>query len=148
MTIADRLSSFLKSKRLTANELSKLINVQRSTLSHILSGRNKPSLDLIERFTEAFPQVDIIWLITGKGEMNFKELKRESAPIELSFTQDEAIKGSKLELIEPVIEQIESVTSNEKPTEAPIVSPAEKKAIKTIIFYDNGSFDIFHNSLL
>ncbi|MES2627832.1 MAG: helix-turn-helix transcriptional regulator, partial [Bacteroidota bacterium] len=69
VNISDRIAALLKDKQLSAIELSKVIQVQRSTLSHILSGRNKPSIDLLERFHTAFEDLSLEWLITGKGKM-------------------------------------------------------------------------------
>jgi transcriptional regulator with XRE-family HTH domain len=43
------------------------IGVQRSSLSHLLSGRNKPSLDFILKILDVFPDVDLYWMINGKG---------------------------------------------------------------------------------
>ena len=47
------------------------IGVQRSSISHILSGRNKPSLDFILKVTNEFTDVDIYWLLNGKGSFPF-----------------------------------------------------------------------------
>lgn len=52
---------------LTASMLADKIGVQRSSISHILSGRNKPSLDFVLKITESFDEVDLYWLLNGKG---------------------------------------------------------------------------------
>ncbi len=160
MDIAERLSKILKDKKLTANELSKIIAVQRSTLSHILSGRNKPSLDLIERFYTAFPEISLEWLISGKGSMINRS---EEAPV----MPTEQVEVPKQDLFnEPVVFKADHVAQSlvndseeqaEYTTIQPVISDQSlaktpetvvKQAIKTIIFYDNGTFDIFNNSLL
>ena len=51
----------------TASIFAEKIGVQRSSISHILSGRNKPSLDFILKITGAFNEVDMQWLVSGKG---------------------------------------------------------------------------------
>lgn len=43
------------------------IGVQRSSISHIISGRNKPSLEFVLKVLKAFPEVDLYWLLNGKG---------------------------------------------------------------------------------
>ena len=63
----------------SASSFAEKIGVQRSSISHILSGRNKPSLDFILKITSAFNEVDIHWLINGKGEFPKNEVK-ESPP--------------------------------------------------------------------
>lgn len=52
---------------LTASSFADKIGVQRSSLSHLLSGRNKPSLDFILKVTEVFPEIDLYWILNGKG---------------------------------------------------------------------------------
>lgn len=63
---------------LTASSFADKISVQRSSISHLLSGRNKPSLDFILKVLECFPEVELLWLLNGKG--NF--------PIEENLSQD------------------------------------------------------------
>ncbi len=53
--------------QLSASLFADKIGVQRSSISHILSGRNKPSLDFILKITSVFNDVDIHWLLKGKG---------------------------------------------------------------------------------
>ena len=65
----DRIIQFLKEKNLTSTKFADEIGVQRSSISHILSGRNKPSFDFIEKMLIAYPDIDAQWLITGKGNM-------------------------------------------------------------------------------
>ena len=65
----DRFSLVLKAKNITASRLADDIKVQRSAISHILSGRNKPSLDLLQKIFETYPDISPDWLINGKGPM-------------------------------------------------------------------------------
>ena len=53
--------------QLTASMFADKIGVQRSSISHILSGRNKPSLDFILKVIAEFDEVDMYWLLNGKG---------------------------------------------------------------------------------
>jgi len=65
----DRVQNILESKQLTSSKFAEMIDVPRSTISHIISGRNKPSLDLITKIANTFPDISIDWLILGKGDM-------------------------------------------------------------------------------
>ena len=56
----------------SASSFAEKISVQRSSISHILSGRNKPSLDFILKILSAYPEVDLYWLFNGKGEFPSK----------------------------------------------------------------------------
>jgi transcriptional regulator with XRE-family HTH domain len=74
----NRLKKILEHHQLTASQFADQVGVQRSSISHILSGRNKPSLDFVLKVTHAFTDVDIYWLLNGKGTFP-KESKKEAA---------------------------------------------------------------------
>jgi transcriptional regulator with XRE-family HTH domain len=65
--ITERMRQVMESKGLNAKGFAELLGIQRSGLSHIYSGRNKPGLDLIQKILEVFPEVSADWLLTGKG---------------------------------------------------------------------------------
>lgn len=69
LIMVSRIEAILTAKDLTQTQFAASINIQRSTLSHILSGRNKPSLDFVLKVVEAFPEINIEWLTLGIGEM-------------------------------------------------------------------------------
>lgn len=62
-----RLEIILEYYSLSASGFADKIGVQRSSLSHLLSGRNRPSLDFIIKVVEVFPEVDLYWILNGKG---------------------------------------------------------------------------------
>lgn len=64
--------------QLSASLFADKIGVQRSSISHILSGRNKPSLDFILKITNEFKDVDIHWLLNGKGFFPKNDLNNNS----------------------------------------------------------------------
>mgnify|MGYP001453890126 FL=1 len=68
--ISLRLKEILRSQSINASEFAKKINVQRSSISHILSGRNKPSLEIVTKICKEFPEIDIEWLIFGTNKQN------------------------------------------------------------------------------
>lgn len=88
----DRLIEFLNAHNLSSTRLADQIGVQRSSISHIVSGRNKPSFDFIFKFLQHYPGVNPRWLIMGEGSMydapakqgslNFMEEKPKSTPRE------------------------------------------------------------------
>lgn len=59
----------MQSQNLTASQFADRIGIQRSGLSHILSGRNNPSLDFVLKVLKAFPELEPVWLLQGKGPM-------------------------------------------------------------------------------
>jgi transcriptional regulator with XRE-family HTH domain len=67
-----RIIEFLKSENKTSAQLAEEIGVQPSGISHILSGRNKPSLDFVIKMLEKYPFLSTDWLLFGKGDI-YKE---------------------------------------------------------------------------
>ena len=65
----NRLKNWMKLEGLKPSELADNIGVNRATISHILSGRNKPSIDFFEKLLQAYPNLNSNWLITGIGYM-------------------------------------------------------------------------------
>jgi transcriptional regulator with XRE-family HTH domain len=63
----DRIAHILKTKNLTATKFADDLDVQRSGISHILSGRNNPSLDFVIKIKETYPEFSLDWLLMGKG---------------------------------------------------------------------------------
>lgn len=82
----ERLIQFLKVHNLTSTRLADQIGVQRSSISHVVSGRNKPSYDFIYKFLQHFPRVNPRWLIMGEGSMYENQEQQGS----LLFQQEES----------------------------------------------------------
>jgi transcriptional regulator with XRE-family HTH domain len=117
----------MKLNNLSASAFADEIGVQRSSVSHILSGRNKPSLEFIQKVGDRFPKVDLAWLINGTTGR--KQDLEEAAP--------------KQEGIEEV------KTVEEKPVrpqqEEPVLKHKEggKRVEKVLVFYSDGTFKEF-----
>ena len=78
MSIQNRLHIVLKMHNLTASSFADKIGVQRSNVSHVLGGRNKPSLDFLEKILLTFPRVNANWLVTGKMNGTEQEITSTS----------------------------------------------------------------------
>lgn len=65
----DRLQQLLADKALTANKLAEMLEVQPSGISHILAGRNKPSIDFVTKLLTVFPDINPDWFILGTAPM-------------------------------------------------------------------------------
>ncbi|MFO8086509.1 MAG: helix-turn-helix transcriptional regulator [Bacteroidales bacterium] len=82
----DRIRLLIETQNLTASQFADIIKVQRSGLSHILSGRNNASLDFVQKVLTKFPEVSPDWLINGEGPMFRKKQKQNE---EVAEKQDE-----------------------------------------------------------
>ncbi len=81
MGLNERISKVIEYSGLTPSEFADEIDVQRSSISHITSGRNKPSLEFIIKIKSRFPELLWDWLVTGEGEMLKSELPEEKMPV-------------------------------------------------------------------
>ena len=66
-----RFQKWLDSEDLSATQLSNNINVSRAAISHILSGRNKPSIDFLDKILNKYPNINLNWLVSGIGNMSY-----------------------------------------------------------------------------
>ena len=65
----NRINLILQAKNITAKQFAEEIGIQPSGMSHILSGRNNPSLEFVNKVIRRYPEIDANWLLLGKGEM-------------------------------------------------------------------------------
>ncbi len=75
----DRLLKFLSAENITQSQLADTLGASRASISHILSGRNKPGYDFFENLARCYPSLSLEWLITGKGRMYRQSPAEESA---------------------------------------------------------------------
>ncbi|MDQ2793622.1 MAG: helix-turn-helix domain-containing protein, partial [Bacteroidota bacterium] len=67
--MVERIRTLLESRQLTPTQFADLIGVARPIVSHILSGRNKPSLEVVQRILAAMPDLSMAWLLNGSEPM-------------------------------------------------------------------------------
>lgn len=82
MSLNERISRVIEYSQLTPSEFADEIDVQRSSISHITSGRNKPSLEFIIKIKSRFPEILWDWLINGDGTMLQEKLSEPLPPAE------------------------------------------------------------------
>ena len=108
MLIQERLLLVLKMHTLTPSAFADKIGVQRSNVSHVLSGRNKPSLDFLEKILIHFPRVNAHWLITGaivegKQDLTATQLIENQEELNRSALKTEKIEVNQLKEIERIV---------------------------------------------
>ena len=69
MSVSVRLQKIMDYYKINSGELARKIGVQKSSISHVLSGRNKPSYTFLSKLIKAFPEINLKWFISGEGEM-------------------------------------------------------------------------------
>lgn len=124
--VAKKLEILFDYYQLNASAFADKIGVQRSSLSHLLSGRNKPSLEFVMKVVETFPEVDLYWLLTNQGE--FPSINSPTP----SFTTLET-KTTRQE------EQIAVEATNSIPQQNESTISADDLIEKVMVFYRNGT---------
>ncbi|MEC8682977.1 MAG: helix-turn-helix domain-containing protein [Bacteroidota bacterium] len=132
-----RLQKIMDEYDLNATSFADAIDVGRSSISHIISGRNKPSLEFVMKIIEAFPEVELYWLLNGKGSFPKSQVTKR-APIassQLAANFDD----------EPVALASNSTDASSTTQPTPDTSPSTKSDIERIvIFYKDGTFKSFN----
>ena len=112
--IAERIGKIIEENNLSASSFAKTIGVQRSSISHILSGRNNPSLDLLLKIHNAFNYISLEWLILGDNSM------------------------------EKTLEEIQNIDKSELIIDEKELSDNKQSLLREIVYYYNdGSFERF-----
>lgn len=142
-----RLEIIMDYYGLNASLFADKINVQRSSISHLLSGRNKPSLDFILKIMDAFPEVDLYWILIGKGSFPSAKIKNENTEkvtekIAVAPTPilDSSFENNMFSKINETEEEITATNKELNTLENKPLLSNEKSIEKIVIFYSNGKF--------
>lgn len=128
-----RLDKILAYYDLTAAAFAEEIQVGRSSISHILSGRNKPSLEFVLKVIERFPEVNLYWLLNGKGKFPSSKNLETPTPPTLEKTSIPDLFQTK--------ENLQVTKEAEKNTTESY--PKNKSISRIVIFYKDGTFESF-----
>lgn len=129
-----RLKQFLSAENITQSQFADSINVVRASVSHVLSGRNNPSYDFIKAIMSSYPQLNIEWLIFGKGKM-YKEKSEEI----LLFSDELTDNEPETVPCQPA-DDIQFYAKPESDLHIPSNEPQKRKVKKVIILYDDDSY--------
>ncbi|CAM4157180.1 helix-turn-helix transcriptional regulator [Flavobacterium antarcticum] len=138
-----RLEFIMDHYSLSASSFADKIGVQRSSISHLLSGRNKPSLDFVMKILDLFPELNLYWFLDGKGSY----LKNDSEQISVEEAQNtptpifEEVKKEEESAMK--VENAEELKSDNPPSSyANLLNQnSSTKQIDTIVFfYNDGTF--------
>lgn len=162
MNINDKIKQILIDKNLTPSYFADEIGVQRSSISHILSGRNRPSFDIIQKIIRRFPELGYEWIMeedqqpqNQSGQLNYgvprnnqlaqpaDRRDRYVSQPSVSYTAPSIHVRSQRNEIPPVMQQPVAAAPFEPTTSQDQVTPiekAEKKVERILIFYTDGSF--------
>lgn len=160
----NRLIAFLQAEELSSARFADIMQIQRSGVSHLLSGRNKPGYDFFEKFLQKFPAINIEWLISGRGKMYKEQANAVPQPLPTPLPRVEEIGLFATPALSPQSKQSEGTIAQDtacfnpqseshntgdetSPTAKPDLSndktenKAQRHIKKLIILYSDGSYD-------
>lgn len=144
----DRISQIMNKKGFSATQFAEKIGISASSLSHILNGRNNPSLDVVMRIHKAFETINTDWLIYGTGSMESTPIAGKDRDLfsmanaenlNSSSNEAEAMKNRK----ETMVKQPENTTKEFVRQEIRYVEKPLKQITEIRIFFDNGTYETF-----
>lgn len=167
--INQRISTVIEHFELSNSEFADEVEVQRSSISHIVSGRNKPSLDFLIKVKERFPELTWDWLIKGEGEMLAKTPEKEENTEEkptstlpdlfsmiddenfgITESEDRVLTEKPSESLLPTPSKEESKISDSQRLEVKEIEKTiqntdnqQNKIKRIVLFYENGKFESF-----
>ena len=127
----DRILQLMKQKDLTASQFADEIGIQRSGISHLLSGRNKPSLDFVVKVLNRYPDVSADFLLFGRAPA-------ESGSEQIQFPAErEIVKEAPTLFDSPVVPEQKKET---RPIRQVSKEKTDRKIEKIVVFYDDRTF--------
>ena len=142
-----RIEKIMNHYSISASSFADAMGVGRSSISHILSGRNKPSLDFVMRIIEAYPEVSLQWLLYNEGTFPLSSnIKISEASVPSSSTPPENAAAQEIE--QDLFSNSDDVLENEneesttETKETPLLQKTEndERIDKIVIFYKDGTF--------
>ena len=147
----DRIIKIMQKEEMSAVQFAEKIEISPSSLSHILNGRNKPSLEVVMKIHKACTYVNLLWLLYGEGEME----NQENAPV----LEDSAISGMMMYGESPIFASNgteDGENRKEMQLKSPVFAPKEivreevkyvekpaRKITEIRIVFDNGTYETF-----
>ena len=152
----NRINLILRAKNITAKQFAEEIGIQPSGMSHILSGRNNPSLEFVSKVIRRYPEIDANWLLLGKGEMYGQLGMRDEEPLpEPTLFSAPLPEPAPLSEPEEAVEEqdvreecdlqdlpdcVSEECGQEKKEPAPIKQDG-RRMVKILMFYDDHTFE-------
>ncbi len=147
MTLTEKIELLIKRTQMSASQFADVINIPRSSISHIVSGRNKPSLDVVQKILKSFPEIsaeELLYEDRNLAYLGKSVVHSTSSPIGSLFDQ---IPETSRESTEKKSLEVRPVQSNLKPIEK--VDKIEDKKIQesTIEVVSSGVNQIYANHI-
>lgn len=150
----ERIRQLLEHYSVSPAEFAAKLGVQRSAVSHILSGRNNPGLEFLQKILTAFPQVSADWLLLGTGELVRNDLATAPTATKSDSPGNDPAQKSEITHQDNTEDRTETQADEKKRNEPRQVQVVKTKnrdlketpVHKIVFIYADGTFDVFNPS--
>ena len=142
ITMKERILEFLRMENKTSAQFAEEIGVQPSGISHIISGRNNPSLDFVLKMLEKYPSLSTDWLLFGRGSI-YKEPKMADLFSDIEMSKPENSVGNKDKIAEKQASEKEFVLNNQAELSERSIQE-HYRVSKIVWFFDDNTFKEYY----
>lgn len=152
----ERILQLIELFNMTPTQFAQSVGIQRATLQHILSGRNEPSLKIVMAIHNAFPDIELEWLLYGKG-MAIPQLQSQNDKVETKNETYPILPGMESEFFKPQVEaktEYSNLREINKPTspikksgnkelnnaKSKLESQSQRRVKEIILFFEDGTY--------
>jgi transcriptional regulator with XRE-family HTH domain len=145
MDLSDKIKQILTTKNISPSHFADEIGIQRSSMSHILAGRNKPSLDIVQKIIKRFPDLGVAWILDDENLpvthpedpllARSEQTQKKTPEAKYPDFQEKTMRPSR-----PETEERNSNHMSVKPE-----TTIEKKVDRVMIFYTDGTFQEYRS---
>ena len=144
----ERIEQIIRAKNLTATEFAMKLGIQPSNVSHLLAGRNNPSLEFVKKLKETFPEYNLDWIVFGKGPVTVSEPFKDTSSVKEPNQESEKGKNGQLPaddfantLFDTRNFEVHQSVDNQRET--------KKSPLKSIILvYQDDSFEVLQPKMV
>ena len=152
--MVDRINLILRAKNITARQFAEEIGIQPSGMSHILGGRNNPSLDFAVKVLKRYPEIDANWLLLGKGAMygnsggtaveSFHEAAHDDSFVEKETFHETSLQENATMVEERMQEEVQrdDAAVDEEPYRGTAIPEGEQQVVRVMMIYSDNTYEV------
>lgn len=143
----DRIKKIMDNEDLTASRFADRLEINRAVVSHILNGRNNPSLDVVTKILSEMDYINSDWLLSGEGSMYKDGFVPEEENERTLFDKEPINEGEDTDVNkyakEMGVKDGENVTKSDVKQAVTPIPVTNRKVRQIIIYYDDNTFETF-----
>ncbi|NOZ35125.1 MAG: helix-turn-helix transcriptional regulator [Chlorobi bacterium] len=139
----DRIKKIIDYENISYSKFADIVGIQRSGVSHLINGRNNPSLEVIQKISEAFNYLDTDWLLLGKGSMFKKDKQNIQGNLfaDIDDNQNDNNVNNKQAEDKAISEKnLNNLSVETKILNSPTLKKQDKQIVKIVIFWSDKTF--------